>query len=191
MTREDIIEQFIPPILFEEFFEKQKPTAQDKQAESEKYQKAFDDGYANGYAQARFDYDQEPCEVSEYDKDHIWYKGNQYVSLRRFLEVKAEKEPCNNAVSRDAVNTLVDELARAISDERCHIPQRGRDAGHIMHDILDLPPVNSQPKIGYWINKDFRKEEYVVAGKCTVCGQMRVIDEFCSHCGAKMIGVKE
>lgn len=38
----------------------QEPTVQDKQAESEKYQKAFDDGYANGYAQARFDYEQEP-----------------------------------------------------------------------------------------------------------------------------------
>lgn len=32
-------------------------TIQEKQAESEKYQKAFDDGYANGYAQARFDYE--------------------------------------------------------------------------------------------------------------------------------------
>ena len=40
----------------------QEPTVQDKQAESEKYQKAFDDGYANGYEQARFDYEQEPCD---------------------------------------------------------------------------------------------------------------------------------
>ena len=36
--------------------------------------------------------EQEPCKVSEYDKDHIWYKGRQYISLRRFLEVKAEAE---------------------------------------------------------------------------------------------------
>ena len=33
-----------------------------------------------------------PCDISEYDKDHIWYKGCQYISLRRFLEVKAEAE---------------------------------------------------------------------------------------------------
>ena len=41
--------------------------------------------------------EQEPCKVSEYDKDHIWYKGHQYISLRRFLEVKAEaeQEPCD------------------------------------------------------------------------------------------------
>ena len=45
---------------------------------------------------------QEPYKVSEYDKDHIWYKGNQYISLRRFLEVKAEaeKEPCADAVNK-------------------------------------------------------------------------------------------
>ena len=45
-----------------------KPKAiQEKQAESEKYDKAFDDGYRNGYAQARFDYEQELCE-DEYIK---------------------------------------------------------------------------------------------------------------------------
>ena len=45
----------------------------------------------------------EPCEVSEYDKDHIWYKGHQYISLRRFLEVKAEayKEPSEDATLKD------------------------------------------------------------------------------------------
>ena len=43
--------------------------------------------------------EQEPCEVSEYDKDHIWYKGRQYISLRRFLEVKAE--PYKTLISED------------------------------------------------------------------------------------------
>lgn len=45
---------------------------------------------------------QEPCEVSEYDKDHIWYKGGQYISLRRFLEVKAEaeKKPCDECQNK-------------------------------------------------------------------------------------------
>ena len=57
---------------------------------------------------------------------------------------------CDDAISREAVNTLVDELARAISDERCCIPQRGRDTGHIMHDILDLPSVQPSRK-GHWI----------------------------------------
>lgn len=49
-------------------------TIQEKQAESEKYDKAFDDGYENGYSQTRFDYEQQPrgkwikkwCEWQEY-----------------------------------------------------------------------------------------------------------------------------
>ena len=62
------------------------------------------------------------------------------------MAIKAlEQEPCGDCVSREAVDTLVDELARAISDERCHIP-RGRSTAAIMQDILDLPSVNPQPE---------------------------------------------
>ena len=43
-------------------------------------------------------------------------------------------------ISKQAVEILVDELARAISDERCCI-SRGRSTAIIMQDILDLPPV--------------------------------------------------
>ena len=43
--------------------------------------------------------EQEPCEGSEYDKDHIWYKGHQYISLRRFLEVKAEAKKGGNQMA--------------------------------------------------------------------------------------------
>ena len=46
-------------------------------------------------------------------------------------------------------------------------------------------------KSGKWIGKDFRKEEYVLVGKCSVCGQVRVIDKFCPNCGAKMVEPKE
>lgn len=48
--------------VIDKYAEQEPKTGQEKQAESEKYQKAFDDGYENGYAQARFDYEQEPCE---------------------------------------------------------------------------------------------------------------------------------
>lgn len=44
----------------------------------------------NALAMAIKALEQEPCKVSEYDKDHIWYKGRQYISLRRFLEVITE-----------------------------------------------------------------------------------------------------
>jgi hypothetical protein len=65
-----------------------------------------------------------------------------------------------DAISRKAVDTLVDELARAISDERDHI-SRGRSAGEIMQDIIDLPSVTPKQKTGKWIKlKDQSPETY-------------------------------
>ena len=55
----------------------------------------------------------------------------------------------NDCISKQAVNTLVDELARAISDERCCI-SRGRSTATIMRDILHLPPVKPQEQ--RWIS---------------------------------------
>lgn len=54
-----------------------------------------------------------------------------------------EQELCDDAISREAVATLVDELARAISDERGFM-SRGRSTATIMQDILDLPSVTPQ-----------------------------------------------
>lgn len=48
-----------------------------------------------------------------------------------------------------------------------------------------------QEQTGHWINKEFRKEEYVLMGKCSVCGRVRVIDEFCPNCGARMVEPQE
>lgn len=71
----------------------------------------------------------------------------EFEHLEWLLEkhYKAKPELCEDAISRQAVNILVDELARAISDERCCI-SRGRSTATIMQDILDLPPVTPQPK---------------------------------------------
>lgn len=60
-----------------------------------------------------------------------------------------EQESCEDCISRQSVNTLIDELARAISDERCCL-SRGRSTATIMRDILHLPPVNPQPKEQEW-----------------------------------------
>lgn len=50
------------------------PTTQERQAESGKFDTAFQDGYDHGYAQARFDYEQEPR------KGHWgWLRCDMYV----------------------------------------------------------------------------------------------------------------
>lgn len=51
-----------------------------------------------------------------------------------------------DCINRQAVNDLIDELARAISDERCCI-SRGRSTAAIMQDILDLPPVTPKTDV--------------------------------------------
>lgn len=82
--------------------------------------------------------DEEPeyetiVDYEECSKEHKqlaeWLKD-----YKRLLSV----ENTEDLISRQAVNELVDELARAISDERSFI-SRGRDTATIMQDILDLP----------------------------------------------------
>lgn len=109
------------------------------------------------------------------------------------------QEPCCDAVSKDAVDTLVDELATAISDERCCI-SRGRSTATIMQDILDLPPVTSKQKMGYWITKiksDLMGDMWSTNPKCSVCGGEPYYSntiynyKFCPYCGAKMVDPQE
>lgn len=94
-----------------------------------------------------------------------------------------EQQPCDDCISRQAVDTLVDELARAISDERCCI-SRGRSTATIMQDILDLPPVKPQERpTGHWIDNNngtiscsychtwFNKDNrYYYMRRCPYCG---------------------
>lgn len=118
-----------------------------------------------------------------------WYK--------LFVEKLEEQQPCD-AISREAVNTLVDELARAISDERCCIPQRGRSTGDIMHDILDLPSVTPSRHKGHWIIKD-RYYHDTITAECSECGReveiptcmSELMYNGCPYCLADMRGDTE
>ena len=91
----------------------------------------------------------------------------------------------DDAVSRKAVNTLVDELARAISDERCCV-SRGRSTATIMQDILDLPAVIPKREKGEWevrYDRWFGTSRY----KCLNCGELEdTKSDFCPNCGAEM-----
>ena len=69
--------------------------------------------------------------------DHSCHMDNRRKEAFNMARVALSTEPCEDCISRQAVNELVDELARAISDERCCM-SRGRSTGTIMQDILDL-----------------------------------------------------
>lgn len=93
--------------------------------------------------------------------------------------------PCEDTISRQAVDKLIDELARAISDERCFIP-RGRSTATIMQDILDLPSVSTE-KTGHWIEDENEMKVW-----CSECGEENdECSKYCPNCGAKMQEVEE
>jgi hypothetical protein len=111
-------------------------------------------------------------------KAHIHPKS--FAEIADYLETQKV-----DAISRKAVDTLVDELARAISDERDHI-SRGRSAGEIMQDILDLPSVTPKQKTGKWKVLGY-DDPSVRMYKCSEC-HMKITLKFnyCPNCGAKM-----
>lgn len=99
----------------------------------------------------------EPCEdvAKAFQLGMALGFGKKYDEMDKVMEeikkvITQDQQSCEDCISRQAVDTLVDELARAISNERCGI-SRGRSTATIMRDIRHLPPVNPQPKAGHWM----------------------------------------
>ena len=161
----------------------------------------------------------QPCKVSEYDKDHIWYKGSQYISLRRFLEVKAEtkQESCTDAISRDKAIVQLSHLLSDWDDDwnvairKCietikivppAAPQY-TDAEIQKMQELEQAEIQKayelgkaeQPKMGRWIE--------VINGRggheCDLCYEYapsyqsgdEYLSQYCPNCGAKMQEVQK
>lgn len=134
-------------------------TMQEKQAESEKYEKAFDDGYENGYAQARFDYEQQSCEsmrdATEEErkstKDYIDSiskpTGLQFDNIYEELDfvqphkkISVNLHPCEDCISREDVLDLAKKgvlISNGSYESVCKA-------------INELPPV--MPKIQEWLS---------------------------------------
>lgn len=94
-------------------------------------------------------------------------------------------------IKKENVDTLVDELARAISDERCFM-SRGRSTASIMQDILDLPTYSfpDSDNKGEW-EKIWRTDNMCSEYVCSKCGCGEdYCTEFCPNCGADMRGKK-
>ena len=175
----------------------QEPTVQEKQAESEKYQKAFDDGYENGYAQARFDYEQEPCDDA-IGRDAVlsiidgWYEQNReteniedLIILITYMDsVTPKSRECEDVISRAEVKRIVD-----------FYKEQYDGIYHINESIDNLPSVTQ--KSGKWILLD----ECANSGYyCSNC-QKKLVKEgwsdtvkkikFCPNCGARMVEPQE
>lgn len=120
------------------------------------------------------------------------------VSIQKIWDmpsVTPKPTECEDAVSRQAViGELKDmyEAAKRWSQDATEDDIKAR-ADAVMATLIEqklrveaLPSVTPQPKMGHWINKEYRKEEYILTGTCSVCGRGSIIDEYCPNCGACM-----
>lgn len=130
----------------------------------------------------------EAIEVFENPSKHIKLINGQICYSQFFVKamemaIKAlEQEPCEDAVSRQAVLDKMKERDEELSS----ICPR---------DIRELPSVTPQPKTGHWIVGKYTEDDIRYndrSYKCSECG--RVVDfkdNFCPNCGAKMVDPQE
>ena len=112
------------------------------------------------------------CKIYLEDLDE-YHTCNEYKLLMGLLE----QEPCEDAISREAVL----DLAYTIPDEYF-----GTREVVSAEKIKELPPVTPQPKTGHWILTD---DDFVYCSECEDSYYPRPIDAswyYCPHCGAKM-----
>ena len=128
--------------------------------------------------------------INELKKYTIGRKNTEKVEIS-VLQIKRvikalEQEPCEDAISRQAVLNLIN------ADWK----YEGLET-----DVASLPPVNPQPKIGHWIIKGGKEQGYDIGGvktwyiqiMCSECGFIKTAIEghtgqyhYCPNCGAKI-----
>lgn len=89
------------------------------------------------------------------------------------MAIKAlEKEPCEDAVSRQAVHEILNDAYFLKID----------DGAALQESVNQLPPVTPQPKIGRW-----ERDQFTNQPTCSVCGY-KVFGRqtrYCPACGSK------
>lgn len=124
-------------------------------------------------------------------KNHkIAHKMNEpraiYISEALDMAIEAlEQEPCEDAISRQAVLDAVEDDNRNgmwscfASDD---------DAQKFKTVIKDLPPVKPQePKTGHWIEDENEMEVW-----CSACGEENdECSRYCPNCGCRMVKPQE
>lgn len=57
----------------------------------------------------------------------------------------------------------------------------------VIQALSEIP----EPQIGEWISTGWKEEEWAETYKCTLCGHKDYYSTYCSHCGAKMSGIRK
>lgn len=143
-------------------------------------------------------------ELSEYVIDAIADAVVKKMQEPSYNSVKTELEPCDDAISRQAVLEAIDVKAWEFCD---YLIRNGRNdeqkpVSHFADNLRecvgeDLPPVTPQPKMGHWTRELIRNEKGGCIGAkmiCSECGNDNKHDEYmdyCPKCGTKMQEVED
>lgn len=121
---------------------------------------------------------------------------NDYIQTLNKIMDWLEQEPCDDAISRQAVLKAIDAKAWEFCD---YLISKGRNdeqkpVSHFADNLReciseDLPPVTPAEKVGHWI--DHQEDRWIYA-KCSECETVHdTRTNYCPHCGAKMGGDAE
>jgi rubrerythrin len=111
---------------------------------------------------------------------HLCHNGTLTERERDRILKALEQEPCEDAISRQAVLIELDKYLSGVSFD-----EKGIDVV-----IKELPPVSPQPKMGRWSHDGSHWKNRFI---CSECGY-KLFDEptsYCPNCGAKMAESEE
>lgn len=134
-------------------------------------------------------------ELSEYVIDAIADAVVKKMQDPSYNSIKTELEPCDDAISRQAV---LDGLA-SIAKVKAKSDAQKSMMGRVIFFVEQVPSVTPQPKVGRWIMSD----DGLYRPICNNCGAhpwkgyIPTVEEateafkYCPNCGAKMQEVEE
>ena len=122
--------------------------------------------------------DNSVCYITSADADILKVAINSLEIDERYELEYEQIEPCEDAISRQAVLDIVSNPLNIRLDAI----------------IKELPPVTPQPKTGRWINRHIIANKTIDMIVCSECGEEFSYDaetgvseyKYCPHCGAKM-----
>ena len=123
--------------------------------------------------------------VAEHDKFYgnvdcdEWQEGEHYAYhrvLQMYADAKAEQQPCEDAISRQAVYEILE----------------GNWNTDFLHaEVEKMPSVQPKRKMGVWITEICNNKEHYSCSNCLHIVDYEPCYHYCPNCGAKMVEPQE
>ena len=125
----------------------------------------------------------------KYGGDHSGYDTMMMYEIQDTIEnlPPIQPEPCEDAVSREAVIDAIDEWKEACAD--CGHKETVSDIKLIRKDFIELPSVTPKQRIGKWIDVDVMGMPAQACDQCNTFFPLAYTGgghHYCPNCGAKM-----